>query len=53
MDFRSGQCVVVNEGTGCLQDSGTREGICRVMEGGQEVFNSPYKRLAIEVPGVR
>lgn len=47
MDFRKGQCVVVREGTGCLQDRGTRNTICRVMEGGIDAFEARHKRLAI------
>ena len=49
MDFLHGQCVVVKEGTGCLQEQGPRKEVCRVMEGGLEAFESRYKRLAIEV----
>ena len=49
MDFLHGQCVVVGEGTGCLQEQGPRKNVCRVMEGGLEAFESRYKRLAIEV----
>ena len=52
MDFRKGQCVIVEEGTGCLQDRGPREEVCRVMEGGLQAFQSRYERLAVEVLGV-
>ncbi len=48
MDYRHGECVIVNDGTGCLQESGPRETVCRVMEGGLEAFVSRYKRLAVE-----
>ncbi len=47
MDFRKGQCKVLLDGTGCLQDMGVREEICQVMEGGREAFDSRQKRLAI------
>lgn len=46
MDFRRGQCVVVESRTGCLQDPGVREEVCRVMEGGREAFEIRYQRLA-------
>ena len=49
MDFRNGQCVIVEDGTGCLQERGPREEVCRVMEGGLEAFDSRYRRLAVEV----
>lgn len=48
MDFRKGQCVVVQDGTGCLQDQGTRDTICRVMEGGRSAFLARHKRLAMK-----
>ena len=40
-----GQCRVLEEGSGCLQESGVRSEICDVMEGGQEAFESRYRRL--------
>lgn len=49
MDYRGGQCVIVEGGTGCLQERGPREEVCRVMDGGLEAFGSRYKRLAGEV----
>ncbi len=49
MDHQRGQCVVVNEGTGCLQERGVRDEICRVMEGGRQAFEARYKRLLEEV----
>lgn len=49
MDFQKGQCVILNDGTGCLQERGPREEVCRVMEGGLEAFDSRYKRLAVEI----
>ncbi|MDE0620651.1 MAG: AAA family ATPase [Bryobacterales bacterium] len=49
MDYRHGQCAIVEDGTGCLQERGPREEVCRVMEGGLEAFDSRYKRLAVEV----
>ena len=45
MDQRSGQCVVVDDGSGCLQDPGVRAEICRVMEGGRQAFERRYRRL--------
>jgi len=45
MDFRKGQCMVVDKGTGCLQDQGTRDTICRVMEGGVKAFEARHRRL--------
>lgn len=45
MDFRAGQCRLVDEATGCLQERGVREGICRVMEGGKEAFQRRYERI--------
>ena len=37
------------DGTGCLQEMGVREEICRVMEGGRKAFDARHQRLAIEV----
>lgn len=48
MDYRHGQCVNVTEGTGCLQESGPRQEVCRVMEGGPHAFVSRCERLAVE-----
>lgn len=45
MDFRGGQCVLITEGTGCLQELGVREEICRVMEGGKRAFEDRYRRI--------
>ena len=45
MDQRSGQCVMVDDGSGCLQDPGVRAEICRVMEGGRQAFERRYRRL--------
>ena len=53
MNYRHGQCAIVEDGTGCLQERGPREEVCRVMEGGLEAFDSRYKRLAVEVLRVR
>jgi len=53
MDHNGGQCVVVEDGTGCLQDHGVREEICRVMEGGRKAFEARYKRLLEGVDRVR
>ena len=48
MDHRGGQCVVVREGTGSLQDQGVRDEVCRVMEGGRTAFERRYRRLLQE-----
>lgn len=45
MDFRGGQCVLITDGTGCLQELGVREEICRVMEGGARAFQDRYRRI--------
>ncbi len=45
MAHRAGECRVLEEGTGCLQEGGVRSEICDVMEGGQEAFESRYRRL--------
>ena len=48
MDHRRGQCVVVESGTGSLQDQGVRDEVCRVMEGGRQAFERRYRRLLQE-----
>ena len=48
MAFRNGQCIVTDNGTGCIQESRVREGICRVLEGGSQAFEQRYKRLGRE-----
>lgn len=53
MNYRNGQCAIVEDGTGCLQERGPREEVCRAMEGGLEAFDSRYKRLAVEALRVR
>ena len=45
MDHVAGQCVVVVEGTGSLQEREVREEVCRVMEGGRRAFEARYRRL--------
>jgi hypothetical protein len=45
MDHRGGQCVVVKDGSGCLQSEGVREEVCRVMEGGRKAFEERYRRI--------
>ena len=52
MNHRGGQCVIVEEGTGCLQEHGVREEICQVMEGGRKAFEARYKRLLEEMDRV-
>ena len=50
MEFTDEQCVVSQSGS--LQDQLIREEVCRVMEGGREAFESRYRRLGPESPGV-
>lgn len=45
MDYRRGQCMVLVSGTGCLQNWGVRQEICRVMEGGARAFEDRYRRI--------
>lgn len=45
MGHRSGQCRVLDERSGCLQEAGVREEICQVMEGGRQAFEHRYRRL--------
>lgn len=53
MDHIGGQCIVLEDGTGCLQEHGVRDEICRVMEGGRKAFKARYKRLLEEMDRVR
>lgn len=48
MDFRRGQCVILANRSGCLQNREVREEICHVMEGGSEAFKSRFRRLVKE-----
>ena len=43
MDFRGGQCLVVESGS--LQEQAVRVEVCRVMEGGEQAFRQRYRRL--------
>jgi hypothetical protein len=52
MDHQGGQCIVVEGGTGCLQERGVRDEVCRVMEGGRQAFEARYKRLLEEADRV-
>lgn len=45
MAFAKGQCVVLNPGTGCIQDSDVSSHICKVMEGGSRAFGERYRKL--------
>lgn len=45
MAFVKGQCVVLNSGTGCIQDSNVSNHICKVMEGGSRAFGERYRKL--------
>ena len=49
MDHRDGECMVVPEATGSLQDPRVRDEVCRVMEGGRRAFESRYRRLKVGV----
>lgn len=53
LDHRGGQCRLIEQGTGCLQQREVREEICRVMEGGRQAFQQRYRRILEEVDGVR
>jgi len=46
-DFTRGQCRVVQ--SGCLQERGLRDEVCRVMEGGREAFERRFYRIGKEV----
>ena len=48
MDHEKGECVVATDSTGCLQDHGVRDTVCRVMEGGRRAFEDRYRRLKEE-----
>lgn len=48
MDFQKGQCVIMADRSGCLQDQEVRNEICHIMEGGSEAFRSRFKRLGKE-----
>lgn len=52
MVYRGGQCIVLPEGTGCLQEPDVRAEICRVMEGGEEALKKRYRRLVEQPTGV-
>ena len=51
MEHGGGQCHVLDDRSGCLQDSEVRREVCTVMEGGQEAFESRYRRLREEPSG--
>ncbi len=51
MAHGGGQCHVLGDRSGCLQDRDVRREVCAVMEGGQEAFDSRYRRLREEPPG--
>ena len=51
MEHGGGQCHVLSDRSGCLQDSEVRREVCTVMEGGQEAFESRYRRLREEPAG--
>ncbi|MEQ1564192.1 MAG: TrlF family AAA-like ATPase [Myxococcota bacterium] len=48
MEFIKGQCVVMGDQSGALQEERVRQEVCRVMEGGQEAFARRWKRLGRE-----
>ncbi len=47
LDFRSGQCRVVQ--SGALQDRDVREEVCQIMEGGRTAFERRWARLGRDV----
>ena len=53
MDFLQGQCIVSQDGTGCIHESKVREKICLIMEGGSRAFEERYKRLGGETHRAR
>ncbi len=50
MDRKGGQCRVLEDASGCLQDQRVRDEVCKVMEGGREAFERRYRRLHVDVP---
>ncbi len=48
-DFHKGQCRVVKEKSGALQQNEVQEEVCQVMEGGREAFSQRWARLGREV----
>ena len=52
MDVVNSQCVVLANGSGCLQETRVRDEICRVMEGGRRAFQQRYRRIFSEVADV-
>ncbi|HFD80329.1 MAG TPA: hypothetical protein ENK05_08075 [Gammaproteobacteria bacterium] len=52
MDQVNGQCVILDQGSGCLQSEEVRKEICRVMEGGVDAFELRYRRLREEMKRV-
>lgn len=52
LDHRGGQCRLIEDGTGCLQERDVREEICRVMEGGRQAFEQRYRRILEEMARV-
>ncbi len=48
---RNGQTHI--ETAGSLQEKSVRKTICDVMEGGEKAFEQRYRRIALEVRGVR
>ena len=51
MGHGGGQCHVLANRSGCLQDTEVRREVCTVMEGGQEAFENRYRRLREEASG--
>ena len=52
MDYRGGQCRLLGDSSGSLQDRGVRNEIFRVMDGGREAFQERYRRVIEEVGNV-
>lgn len=45
MTSASGQCLVNEVTSGCLQETAVREEVCKVMEGGRDAFRKRYQRI--------
>lgn len=45
MTSASGQCLVNEMTSGCLQETAVREEVCKVMEGGRDAFRKRYQRI--------
>lgn len=48
LDFKRGQCRVMQAQAASLQDQSMRDEVCNVMEGGREAFQRRDRRLGPE-----